>query len=825
MKTTTQQFGTSQKIIALAILAVFGPANAADDVAELIKPASSIGVGAGAVSGNSSDRAIFGQYNGLREHNGVLQLDIDYLKRDDATGTWTTLQGRNLGLDNRELGASMQKQGDWKVTGEYSELVRRELRTINTADLGVGTTTPTVVRLATPGTGSDVNLQLKRIGLGLGVEKWFGPSLQFEASFKNEDKDGARFWGKGYDCASYVCGTSTATAMNQALFVKNAILMTAEPVNSNTRQFEAKLNFNDEKLKLSAGYYGSFFKNSNGNLTPTVPNSLNNGIGQAFTLYPAVSSAIIAGGGTSLQNVLQLPTALPPDNQAHQFSLSGNYAFTPKTKATFKYAYTHATQNQDFSAMGLPGAPGGVTNLGGRVDSTLAQFGLTAKPMEKLSLLANVRYERKEDKTPNALYTVEGRAVVPATTPVSYTIADQANQTPGQWNNNHVSNTRLAGKLEASYMLPQNIRATVGMDYNKVERLVPESLTEEVLAGLGPLREKTQETGYRLELRRSMSETLTGAIGYTSSKRTGSDWTSVQTFNPAALNATIANPLTSAANRLTAQIQLGFVNTYCGGRTCYAQSLPATSILGMSAGTPFFAQMTDLNRDKWKLSANWAPMERLSIQFSIEDGKDKNANPVNPIVGGKGWRDTGVAFYNIDADFTLSDNWKLTGYYSHGDQTLKINHSQYLADLNNRNDALGLGLLGKPTSRLEIGANLTYLNDVNKYGLQASPTLSGATLAIPLGVYTAPSAANLAQAAIGLPDVTFRQTTLSLFGKYALEKNADLRVSLVVQRARFNEWTWGNNGVPFTYADNTTVSLKQEQNVTFVGAAYIYKWQ
>jgi hypothetical protein len=31
--------------------------------------------------------------------------------------------------------------------------------------------------------------------------------------------------------------------------------------------------------------------------------------------------------------------------------------------------------------------------------------------------------------------------------------------------------------------------------------------------------------------------------------------------------------------------------------------------------------------------------------------------------------------------------------------------------------------------------------------------------------------------------------------------------------------------VPFVYSDNTTVGLNPNQNVTFVGVRYIYRWQ
>lgn len=806
MKNSKQQFGIRQSVIALAIIAAFNPALAEEsDTAQLMKPESSISVGIGSASGDSKERAMFGQFNGMRKNSTFGLLDLDYLSRDDATGTWINLKALNLGLDTREISFAHARQGDWKYFVEYSELERANPHTINTGMIGAGSTTPTISRLLTPGSGSELDLKTERKSASLGYEQWITKALQFEVNFKNEEKTGARLWGRGYDCASYVCGTSTTTAINQANFVKNAILLIPEPIDSVTKQIEARLNFHDEKLLISAGYYGSFYINHVGNVTPTVPDIFNNGIGKPLPGYPAVSSAIIPGGGTSLQNVLQSPLALPPDNQAHQIYLNGSYSFTPSTKANFKYAYTHATQTESFADMGLSGAPAGVSNLGGRIDSVLAQLGLSARPFDKLNLLANVRYEHKDDKTPSALYNVEAAAVVPATVPVSYT-----NLGVGAiWNNNNTSSTKFAGKLEASYRLPANFRATAGVDYNSLEREVPTTLAEEKVAGVGPLREKNTEQGYRLELRRNMSETLNGGLSYSSSKRSGSDWTTLSTLNP-------ATPGISAAN-------LALINTYCGGILCYGQQMPATSILGITANTPFPLSMTDVQRDKWKASADWNPTERFSLQFVLENGKDKNTNPFNPVAGGKGWRDSDVKLVSLDASFAITESWKLIAYASHGDQTLHINHSTgYMADLNNLNNTAGLGLNGALSSRIAVGANLSYLQDTNKYGLAANTSTSG-TLPGPLTV-VAPSANNLAQAALGLPDATFRQTALNLFAKYMLDKKADLHFNLLHQRVKFTEWQWGNNGVPFVYADNTIVNMQPLQNLTFVGVTYVRKF-
>ena len=163
MKTPKKQFRFSQKLLALSVLAAFGPAHAEEDeVAQLVHPESSVSAGLGAATGDSKDRTIFGQYNGLRKDGVKLLLDIDVVKRDDATGLWTNLQDTILVWITANCSFSQNKQGDWKYSVDYSELVRHDPRTINTGLQNAGTTTPTVVSLATPGSGADLNLEIKR---------------------------------------------------------------------------------------------------------------------------------------------------------------------------------------------------------------------------------------------------------------------------------------------------------------------------------------------------------------------------------------------------------------------------------------------------------------------------------------------------------------------------------------------------------------------------------------------------------------------------------------------------------------------------------------
>jgi MtrB/PioB family decaheme-associated outer membrane protein len=393
------------------------------------------------------------------------------------------------------------------------------------------------------------------------------------------------------------------------------------------------------------------------------------------------------------------------------------------------------------------------------VNTNLAQLGLTARPASKLSLLANVRYEDKKDTTPVALYNVEGVTTNPA----------------NFFTNGLTSARKLATKVEAGYQLPLKYHATFGLNYDAIDRGDPDSTNK--IAGLSALRAKNDETSYRAELRRSMSETVNASLSYVNSKRSGGDWYSLSTA----------------------------VNAICGGVSCYGQHLTSDQLLAISATSVFPMSMADRQRDKSRLSVNWDPLDSLSLQLVLEAGYDKYTAGAT-----RGLQDNKTGLTSIDAAYTLSEAWKLTGYWSEGKQTLDVNHSTgYYAALENVSTTFGLGLLGKASTKLEVGGNLYFLNDKNRYGIEATP---GA------------SANNVAQvAAYDIPDVTYHQVTLKLFGKYALQKNADIQVNYIRQLTTLDEWTWGYNGTPFAYSDNTTVAMQQNQDVSFIGVSYIYK--
>jgi MtrB/PioB family decaheme-associated outer membrane protein len=599
----------------------------------------SVSVGIGALSGSSADHAVFGQYNGLRPDRSVVgTLGIEYGLRDEEKSNWIQLLGTNLLGDTRELSAVWKNPGNWKLSADYSELVRYDPNTVNTGLRGSGSATPQVVYVA-PGMGADLELKTKRSGLGLGFTKFFSPALQFEMNVKREDKDGSRLSGMGMNCPSLIapgCGGTTASNTGWAT------LMLPEAVHSSHAQVDARMAYAAEQFRVSLGYYGSFYTNSNGTLAASVPASLGNGL----------------TGGTSplstgLQTILGQPLALPPDNQAHQLDLTGSYDITKTTRANFKLAYGIATQNQDFASAGLSGAPAGVTNLGGEVRTTLAKIGLTSRPIPKLTLLADLRYEDRDDATPIARYNVEGTDI---------------------YTNRALPNRKTKGKLQAAWQFNSDYRGSLSTDYEAIDRGVFTSTS--AMSGISALRQKTDETGVTAELRRKMSQDFSGSVSLSSSKRNGSNW----------LKDNSGLGVTEIAN-------------------------PADPVNGFASSAIFMPTLANRQRDKAKIFADWVASESLTLQFSAEGGNDTFSAPTS-----YGLRITRMSQFSVDAGYAISDKWALTAYASQGNQTLNQARSAgYVLAYDNTSTSIGLGVTGKPTGTLEVGGSLSFTDDKSVY--------------------------------------------------------------------------------------------------------------
>jgi len=673
----------------------------------------------------SADRPRQGQYDGMRDQGTYGLLDADVVKRNDATGTWLKLKATNLGLDTREIRGDYDRQGSFGAFLEYGKTPRDNPYTINTGLQGIGTTNLTVGTNLGSFAKSEVNLGTTREMTRLGGYDTIFPGLEFKVDFKNEKKEGTRQTGWG-----------------------SAALFSVEPIDSTIRQLEAKLQYTGQKLQLSGGYYGSWYDNAN----PLILEKLN---------------GVTGGTSASFNSITPLSQAL--SNQAHQIFLDGGYAFSPTTRGTFKLAYSIATQDEHLPSYDLAGANApfidAPSHLDGRVDTTLLQLGINSKPMPKLSITGNLRYYDVNDKTPlNGFVGTNATGVATVfNTPQSF--------------------TTTSGKLEATYRLPQNFNLTGGVDYSSQDRSYPTVGTQYV-----PFRAEVTETTYRLQMRRSLADSLNGELAYLRSDRSGST-----KYAP----ATYSNTLNNQINPLN---------------------------------------VADRQRDKWRAKLDWDPTDRFSLQFRADLSQDTYPDNGRAY----GLKDGSSETYAIDGTFSFSEDWKLSAWYSY-DLTKARDISYRSAStgsadaikethLKDVGDSLGLSLRGKLTSKLEANLGLDWSRTTSSTPQDFA--LSGAGTTYPTGS-TGP-----------VPDIRTNLLRLKLDAKYSIDKASEVRFDFIHERWHSDNSTLDfANGSPFAYysglqtctgcvgagytgvVDGTTVTANATQSSNFVGVRYIYRFQ
>jgi MtrB/PioB family decaheme-associated outer membrane protein len=330
-----------------ALAAPLWPGAAA--AAEAPGPTSTLSVGVGELT---PDNQRFGQYTGLDASGSYLLLDVDLNHLNTATGTWLQLSGRNLGLDSRELRLRGEHQGDWGYTLEFRDIPRKFPYAIDSALQGVGTASLTT-NVVAPGGGDPLRLGTDRKVVQAGMEKVLPKGFDIKVTFRNEQKDGTRAFGR------------------------TGIDFLAEPIDYTTRQWETALSYTGTRLQVSGGYYGTAFQNAN--------------------------RGLVVDGVTDGNNNTYSPIGLPPDNVSHQIYVNGGYNLARATRADFQLAYGRITQNDAFIPT-VTLAPGVGTDLNGEIRTILTELGLTSRPTSKLSLSANARRESRDDRTPVLVY-------------------------------------------------------------------------------------------------------------------------------------------------------------------------------------------------------------------------------------------------------------------------------------------------------------------------------------------------------------------------------------------------------------------------------------
>jgi MtrB/PioB family decaheme-associated outer membrane protein len=430
-----------------------------------------------------------------------------------------------------------------------------------------------------------------------------------------------------------------------------------------------------------------------------------------------------------------------------------------------KLSYAKATQNETLPTWGLGGINarfiGAPSKLDGRIDTTTMELGLNSRPIKNLSIVASLRYNDVDDKTPLAGFV--GNNTTGAIT---------VHNTP------HSIKTH-SGKLEGTYRLPDGISLVAGFDVKRQDRSVPLFESERFV----PFRTKLDEDTYRIQLRKSMSETVNGTVAYLHSKRDGSSYLATEHFP-----SDLINPL----------------------------------------------HIADRQRDKWRASVDWTPINNLSLQGTVEDSRDDYGTSASRPYG---LTDGNASMYSIDATYVIKDTWSVSTWFAHDKTAAKQLGARwdrvterYEIDkehrLRDQGDSFGVGVRGNVSSKFKMGAEYQRTRNTSDY--RNSEITNGIGAGLTPAVGAPPTTARNGEA---LPDIENKLDRFTLFAEYSLNKQGDIRVDLIHERWRTDDWTWmmlpATGLTAFVYAapDGTSVMAKQRQSATFIGARYIYKFQ
>lgn len=377
----------------------------------------------------SDDAYKFGRYNGLQSEGPFAVGDIK-IREFDEDGRFWSMRGTNLGLESRYLRLEGGLQGSHKFFLEYDELPNYKNNTVETPFLGVGTDNLTLP------TGFDINtninenlnffeLETKRRRAKVGAmfvpkEHW-----QFDIDYSHENKEG-------------VDATGAAIANGRDRFVGNTTFsLIPEPIDYNTDLVNVTLRYDGDDGQIDLTYHMSLFDNNYDSLTWQNP------LPSPSLIAPAPSAGSMS---------------LAPDNEFHQLSLTGAYSLPYKSRLSGFLSMGVMTQNQEFLPYTvnpiLVTQPLPVNSLNGEVWLTSAQLKLTSRPVHKLRLNAELRYNERDNQTAANTYT--------------YVVLDSYAGRTVQNRPYDLKNGRI--KLDANYRFNAITSLRGGYKYNEIKR-------------------------------------------------------------------------------------------------------------------------------------------------------------------------------------------------------------------------------------------------------------------------------------------------------------------------------------------------------------------
>ncbi|WP_299795118.1 MtrB/PioB family decaheme-associated outer membrane protein [uncultured Shewanella sp.] len=333
-----------------------------------------------------SDDIHSGNAFGTDNDGANASMDAD-LNYQNGAGYKARFQAHQLGLDNGFAHLEAGKSGLYEITADYQQLTSYQSGDAR-SQLWYkdGVLTPSEHTQT-----QELSLQRNKAGLGLSYGRDF---YQAYVRYDHEDKT-------GYQSSSIV----TPLPVNFGL-----------PVDANTDNLTAGLSLSGDNWASDLNYFVSQYKNDIGALSLPY-------------LYDVFASA--------------------PDNQAHQFSLSGQYQLS---RTVMNGRLASGKMIQDEQLIQMSGNP--IKNWDGEVDTLDGKLSVTSLVSNKLRLGGSVDYSKRDNNS---------------------SIWDfaqfEVNGITGAFKQNVPLNTERRGlKLNASYRLSGDYRLQAGYERKEMER-------------------------------------------------------------------------------------------------------------------------------------------------------------------------------------------------------------------------------------------------------------------------------------------------------------------------------------------------------------------
>jgi MtrB/PioB family decaheme-associated outer membrane protein len=463
---------------------------------------------------------------------------------------------------------------------------------------------------------------------------------------------------------------------------------------------------------------------------------------------------------------------LAPDNEQTSGRLTGHYILSPKARLQFDGSYALATQDQSYPDYTVNPAlvvtvPVPENDFDGEVATSTGNVRLLLNPMPKLNteVFYKVR-DRDYDIDRNGYLYVRGDG------------SDQPDSPETVYNTDHDLNSQTAG-FEAGYRLPLHSKLGFEYAYEEIERR-------------NAAVEKTEEDRYTLKYR--------------------------------------IQPWSNFSARTHLQYADRAADTYEWAQNYYA--LLDTQLINATPDTQRYITHPELmkyymaNRERWETGADlsYLPTERWNLNLNLL-WRDDDYDQSNLGLTESEWYRAHFSVSYVASD-TLSGS-VYTGYDSYeGDQSSRAfrggqeknafaiypplpqaSDPQQDWDINATDTSITLGANLQWQFAPDLELNLDY-NYVDTQGEQNFTTQPGSSVV-----------------ASDLPDVNTKLHHVQVSGIWQLQDNLSLQLDYQFYSYKTDDWAWDGVQADTIAKVLTFGQTNPNEDIHYVGASVIYRWQ